>query len=172
MGLRMWLLESLEEEKKKARPIKEVIVTEFKSLTGWLGQFDLDSDELKEKLPELYQGIQKALEKMDNAFVQEDLPAFQSAVNEVKGLYTEAPFSCRQVAIKVYSELLGCNLWVVRDKEGIKALRGQGVKEAIYTQDEIKRLSNLGKDFLNGLHRFKEVFSEGTIEEINKKSCP
>jgi len=156
----------------KVKPIKEVMVTEFKSLLGWLKQFDLDSDELKEKLPELYQGIQKALEKIDNASANEDLPAFQSAISEVKGLYAEALFTRRQIAIKVYSELLDCNLWVVATEKDMKALKQQGVKEAIYTADEIKRLSSLGKDFLNGLHRFKEVFSEGTIEEINKKSCP
>ena len=156
----------------KVKPVRQVMTAEFKALTSLLKQFDLGSDELKERLPALYQDIQVALEKIDNAFVQEDLAAFQSAVNEVKGLYAEALFTRRQVAIKVYSELLDCNLWLVATEKDMKALRQQGVKEAIYTAEEIKRLSSLGKDFLNGLHRFKEVFSEGTIEEINKKSCP
>ena len=162
MGLRMWLLES----EGKVKPVKEVMIQDFKALTSLLKQFDLGSDELKAKLPALYQDIQVALEKIDNAFVEEDLPAFQSAISKVKELYTEALFKCdRRIAIKVYSEILGCNLWVVATEKDMNALRQQGVKEAIYTQDEIRELERLPKEDLAGIHKVKEVFENSKVNQ-------
>lgn len=87
------------------RPISEVIAEEYRGLTNWLHQFDLTVDELKETLPGLYQDIQDAIHSLDDAFANEDIPAFQDALNRVKMLYTEALFKCgRRVAVKVYSE--------------------------------------------------------------------
>jgi len=166
MGLRMWLLES----EGKVKPVRQVMTAEFKALTSLLKQFDLGSDELKERLPALYQDIQKALEKADNAFTQEDLPAFQSAINEVKELYTEALFKCgRRIAIKVYSEVLSCNLWVVADETDMKTLKSKGVSEAVYTADEIKELTKLLKEDLTGINKAKEVFENSKVFKTTKQ---
>ncbi|MEW6214968.1 MAG: hypothetical protein AB1478_07195 [Nitrospirota bacterium] len=154
----------------KVRPLSEIMGEKYRELTGWLHQFDLGRDELKETLPELYQDIQNTIQSLDDAFANEDMPAFQDALNRVKMLYTEALFKCgRRVLVKVYSELLGCYLWIVADDEDMHSLRSQGVSEAIYTQDEIKELRKLCKEDLKELHKVKEVFPESKVEEIKNE---
>ncbi len=74
----------------------------------------------------------------------------------------------RKVATRVYSEALGCYLWVVATGEDMHSLRSQGVKGAIYTPSEIRKLKGLSKDSLKEIQKVKEVFPESTIEEINK----
>jgi hypothetical protein len=74
-----------------------------------------------------------------------------------------------RVAIKVWSEVLGCHLWVTADDEDMKALRSQGVSEAIYTGDEVRELNGLCKDSLKEIHKVKETFENSKVEQIEKK---
>ena len=74
----------------KVRPVSNFMGDKYKELTAWLHEFDLTGDEIKETLPGLYQNIQEAIERLDSAFLNEDLIAFQDALNRVKELYTEA----------------------------------------------------------------------------------
>ncbi|MEW6686319.1 MAG: hypothetical protein AB1393_08970 [Candidatus Edwardsbacteria bacterium] len=167
MGLRSWILES----EKQERSLREVMAQEYQSLTGWLYRFDLTEDEIKEPLPGLYQDIQDAIQRLDEAFVTEDMPAFQDALNNIKELYTDALFRCgRRIAVKVYSELLGCYLWVVANNEDIHLLRSQGVTEAIYTHHEITELKKLSKGDLKEIHKVKQVFPESIIRGENNNA--
>jgi hypothetical protein len=83
MGLRAWILES----EKGVRPLSDVMAEKYRELTDWLHQFDLTRDEIKETLPSLYLNIQNAIENLDRAFVNEDMTAFQDALDRVKALY-------------------------------------------------------------------------------------
>ena len=74
----------------KVRLLSDFMHDKYRELTAWLHEFDLTGDEIKETLPELYQNIQEAIERLDNACINEDLIAFQDALNRVKALYTEA----------------------------------------------------------------------------------
>lgn len=72
-----------------------------------------------------------------------------------------------KVAFKVYSEILQAYLWVADTDQDMHSLRSQGVNEAIYTADEIKKLKGMDKDSLREIHKVKEVFPESTIEKVN-----
>ncbi|MGQ9571049.1 MAG: hypothetical protein ACUVUQ_09475 [Thermodesulfovibrionales bacterium] len=74
------------------------------------------------------------------------------------------------VAYKVYSDILEAYLWIVDTDHDMHSLRSQGVSEAIYTADEIKKLRGLSKESLKEIHKVKEVFPESTVEEINRHS--
>jgi hypothetical protein len=75
-----------------------------------------------------------------------------------------------RIAYKVYSEILGANLWVIADERDMEALRAsQGITESIYTSQEIKKLKGVPKDALKNLHKAKKVFSEAIIEDVKFK---
>jgi hypothetical protein len=74
-----------------------------------------------------------------------------------------------RIAVRVYSEILDCYLWVVETDQDLHTLRSQDTPEAIYTRDEIKRLQGLNKDFLREIHKFKKAFQDSKIEEISPK---
>lgn len=165
MGLRSWLLEG-----EKTMSVKETMAGQYKELTKWLAQFNLLSVEIKETLPELYQDIQDCIQRLDNTFINEDMPAFQNALERIRLLYTEALFKCgRHVAVKVWSEILQAYLWVVETDQDMHSLRSQGVTEAIYTGDEIKNLKGLNKDSLNQIHKVKKTFESSKVEEVKWK---
>jgi predicted DNA-binding antitoxin AbrB/MazE fold protein len=76
--------------------------------------------------------------------------------------------SIEKVACKVYSELLETYLWVVDTDQDMGNLKSQGVSEAIYSHDEIRKLKGLSKDSLKEIHKVKEVFEDSKIEEIKR----
>lgn len=153
----------------KSLSVPESMNEEYQQLAEWLHQFDLGQDELKDMLPALYQDIQDTIEKLDGAFLNEDLTAFQSALEMVRSLYAEALFKCgRRVAVKVWSELLNCYLWVVANDEDMQSMRSQGNAEAIYTRKEIAELKKLPKEHLKDIHKVKEIFECSKIERVKR----
>ena len=163
------LLKQLPSETREKTNSREVMSQKYNELAEWLHSHDLTSDEIKETLPGLYLDIQDVIERLDNAFIVEDLTGFQDALDRIKLLYTEALLKCgRNVAIKVYSELLGCHLWVVNTDQDMHTLRSQGIKEAIYTAGEIKKLKSMSKNDLKAVHEVKRVFENSKIEEVTK----
>lgn len=153
----------------KVKPVTEVMAEKYRALTEWLAQFDLIADEIKETLPELYLDIQDRIQRLDDAFVIEDMPAFQDAFERIKQLYAEALFRTgRKIAVRVWSEPLQTHLWIVADDEDIKALRSQDITEAIYTASEIQKLKGMERDSLKAIHQVKKTFPESAIEEIKK----
>jgi len=156
------------------KAVLEVMGEKYRELTAWLHQFDLGRDELKETLPGLYLDIQDCIQRLDKAFINEDLIVFRDAVGKVKLLYTEALFKCdRRIAGKVWSEVLGCHLWIVETDKDMDSLRSQGITEAIYRSDEIRKIKGMDKDSLKAIQRVKETFPGSKIEhkklEGNKK---
>jgi hypothetical protein len=74
-----------------------------------------------------------------------------------------------RVAYKVYSEPLQAYLWVVETDQDMHSLRSRGIKEAIYTSNEIKKLKGIDKDTLKEIHKVKEVFETSKIEEVKTR---
>lgn len=66
---------------------------------------------------------------------------------------------------KVYSELLGCYLWIVDTDQDMHLLREKGIKEAIYTFEETQRLKGMDKDSLREIHNVKEVFENSKVKK-------
>jgi len=71
-----------------------------------------------------------------------------------------------RVAYRIYSEVLGCHLFIVETNQDMHSLRTQGVTEAIYTGDEIKKMKRLSKDSLKTIHDVKTVFKNSKVEEV------
>ena len=154
----------------KVKPMAEVMGEKYQELTDWLRQHTLTGDEINETLPGLYTDIQDAIERLDTAFFNEDMQAFQGALDRIRLLYAEALLTCGwRIAVKVRSEALQSYLWIVADDMDRQPLRSQGITEAIYTADEIKKLRGMCKDSLKAIHRVKEVFEKSKVEEINKR---
>jgi hypothetical protein len=74
-----------------------------------------------------------------------------------------------KVAYKIYSEVLKAYLWVADTDRDMHSLRDQGIKEAIYISDEIRKLKGLDNDSLKEIHKVKEVFEGSKIEEVRPK---
>lgn len=76
-----------------------------------------------------------------------------------------------RLAVRIYSEVLGCHLWIIETEQDLHYLRdqGQGTSEAVYTTDEIKKLKSLDKDSLKIIHQVKEIFPGSEIREVTKK---
>jgi len=72
------------------------------------------------------------------------------------------------VAYKVWSEILQAYLWVVDTDQDMHSLKSQGITEAIYKADEIRKLKGISKDSLKEIHKVKEVFPEARVEDIKK----
>jgi|GEM_PF-6261859 hypothetical protein len=62
-----------------------------------------------------------------------------------------------------YSAVLNDYLSLVRDETQMKQLLAKGVKEAIYTADEIRILGNKSKEYLDVLHHIKKVLPGTTV---------
>jgi hypothetical protein len=75
-----------------------------------------------------------------------------------------------RAAYKIYSETLGCSLWVVETDRDMHALRSQGVSEAIYTTNEIEKLRTLSPSEyeLRIIHGAKDTLL-GTVSDIQKE---
>lgn len=71
-----------------------------------------------------------------------------------------------QVAYKIYSELLGCYLWVIETDRDLADIQAD---EAFYTKDEIRKLHGIDKNTLKVIHEAKAMLN-GTIERV--KPCP
>lgn len=72
-----------------------------------------------------------------------------------------------KVSYKIYSELLGCCLWVVTDEKDMKTLRNEGITEPIYTHREITELKKLPKGDIKEIHKVKQVFPDAKVNLVN-----
>jgi len=94
MNLMEKYMAKLKQNERQNRPVRDILSEKYNQIAEWLHSHDLTSEEIKESLPELYQDIQDAIEKLDYAFINEDLTVFQDSLNKIKGLYTEAMLRC------------------------------------------------------------------------------
>jgi hypothetical protein len=76
--------------KAKGESLKETMLKEYRQFIHWLGNYDLTANEIKEKDPEILEEIHKAIEEMDNHFLNENLQGFNNAMEQVKKGYLQA----------------------------------------------------------------------------------
>lgn len=74
-----------------------------------------------------------------------------------------------RIAVRVYSEILGCYLWIIETDQDLHTLRSQGKTEPAYTINEIRQLKDLSKGSLKDLNQIKETFPMSIIENIIKR---
>ena len=63
-----------------------------------------------------------------------------------------------KVAYRVQSKLLGCDIWLVESEEGMNKLVTKGVKEPIYTYQEIGELKEMPEELLKEINGIKTLF--------------
>ena len=78
-------------------------------------------------------------------------------------------FSRKNMAIEIYSEVIGCNLWLCSDQEMKEQIMRDAPGQVCYTARELWRLVKLNpaqKD-LKRIHDLKEVFPKSHIKNTN-----
>lgn len=157
-------------EEGKARPIREVIIELYREHMSFLSR--LPFVDVQGLNPDLYQRIQSAIEAMDSAAEAEDLGAFRLAKELVENLYMHAValYCPTSVNIKVYSDVLGCFLWVVPTLQDMAGLQAEGVKDPVYTHDEIRKLKGTPPELLKAVNEAKGVFPGSLVKAAGRHS--
>ncbi len=76
-----------------------------------------------------------------------------------------------EVAYKIHSKILGDDLWIVPSDRELQDLVDEGIKETIYTQEEVSRMidADVSKGGLTALHKVKGAFPAATVEDIESE---
>jgi len=74
----------------------------------------------------------------------------------------------KKLSYKIYSKILEDYLWIVTTDKARKELIAEGVKDAIYTQEEVAKLMDEGisKAELVAIHKIKKAFPGSSIEDL------
>jgi hypothetical protein len=80
------------------KPLEDAMRESYLNLNQWLKSFELTSEEIEKKRPEILKGIYKGIEDMDYFYSQEDFKNFLMSVEEVKRLYLIALKDCLKEA--------------------------------------------------------------------------
>ena len=74
-------------------------------------------------------------------------------------------------AYKIHSEILNDDIWIVATDKELQGLVDEGIKETIYTQEEVSRMIDEGvsKEGLKAIHKVKEAFPAATVENIENE---
>jgi len=70
-------------------------------------------------------------------------------------------FKARNIAVRIQSEVLGENLWLVSNEETREHLKAEGL--VCYLADEIQNLRGLSKKMLRKIHEVKKVFEKSQV---------
>lgn len=146
----------------KVRPVQDIIKEEYLQYTKRLNELpELDMS----AWPDLNQEIQAATGKLNEAKESEDLSGFTEAKERALSLYMQAVAYAdpHSVAVKMWSEVLQCFLWVVPDRDEAKALRDSGALDVVYTHDEIRALKGSTPEHLRAVHAARLEFPDSTV---------
>jgi len=86
---------------------------------------------------------------------------------------TFGEFARRNIAVEIYSEFLGSNLWLCSNSEMATQLMNDAPAQVCYTLDEIKNLLTLNPspDCIKKIHEAKTSFAGSIIKEsVTKKT--
>lgn len=79
--------------------------------------------------------------------------------------------SRRIIAIKIYSDVLGCEIWLCGNEQIAAQLRQDDPQTVVYTADELRKLNKLqpSPEDLRAIHNTKDVFEESRIVDSSLK---
>ena len=78
----------------------------------------------------------------------------------------------KKTPLKIHSERLKDDLWLVVSKEKMESLSSQGVPEAIYLLSEIPMLRGVSDEELQAVHSVKKVFPGASVEGVIDRGSP
>ena len=83
-------------------------------------------------------------------------------------------FERRGLAVEIYSEPLGCNLWLCSNKEMGSRVKRDDPDAVCYTTHELRELIKLnpGPEGLNKIHSTKSVFPGSTLKSVTPYEVP
>ena len=72
---------------------------------------------------------------------------------------------------KIYSRILDNYLWIVATDKELKELVSEGIKETIYTHEEVSRMIDEGvsKEGLKTIHKVKKAFPLSSVEDVSNE---
>lgn len=99
-------------------------------------------------------------------------PKTQSFAIEGISKMTLLELSKRDMAIEIYSEILGCNIWLCNDEEMASQIKRDDPRAITYTVDEIRRLLSLkvSPEEIKRIHDAKSVFEGSKIVDSELKT--
>ncbi len=100
--------------------------------------------------------IEARLEKEQTALTAECLPGIK---------FSE--FARRDIAVLIYSEFLGCELWLCSNNKMAAQIKQDAPEQVCYTADELRHLISLdpGPESLKKIHEAKTVYLGSTLTE-------
>lgn len=106
------------------------------------------------------------LDKLDELIEQEKKEETPTTLENIPGI-TLAEFARRNMAVEIYSELLGCNIWLCSNKEMAAQVKKDDPETVTYTTHELRELVKLNPDpeGLKKIHDAKRVFPGSTLKE-------
>jgi hypothetical protein len=77
----------------------------------------------------------------------------------------------RNIALKIYSEVLGCEVWLSSNEQMASPVKGDDPVAVTYTVDELRNLYKLqpSPEELRAIHDTKDIFEGSEIVDSNLK---
>lgn len=63
-----------------------------------------------------------------------------------------------RAAVKIYSEVLGEEIWIVADERDMKALQAEHITDVVYMASEVEELKGKPPEHIKKVHEAKRVF--------------
>ena len=107
--------------------------------------------------------LHKKIEEQKNQTLSPD----PEAITQI----TLAEFALRNIAVEIYSEVLGCVLWLCSDEEMKSQVMRDAPGQVCYTVRELRNLLKLDPppEDIKKIHECKKIFSNSTIRSTNKR---
>ncbi len=84
-------------------------------------------------------------------------------------LLTLTELSKRNMAIEIYSEILGCYIWLCSNDKMVRDVKRDDPEAVTYTVDEIRHLIQLRPEDIKRIHETKTVFPGSQVVDSQLK---
>jgi hypothetical protein len=112
---------------------------------------------------ERFEQIEAELKKQETPATLESIPGIKLS-----------EFERRDLAVEIYSEVIGCTLWLCSNEKMVRRIRKDAPDSVTYTTAELRSLLRLNTDAENmkKIHDIKSVFLGSTIAESIPNNMP
>jgi len=103
----------------------------------------------------------------DTSRVEEKVKTLQARLNKEVEKLKLSEFERRDIAVEIYSEVLGCTVWLCSNKEMAAQVKKDDPEAITCTTHELRELVKLnpGSEDLKKIHDAKRVFPGSTLKE-------
>ena len=122
-------------------------------------------------IEQIYKGVEliergKVLGK-DTTLIQDRVKVIQARLNKEVEKLKLSEFERRDIAVEIYSEVLGCTVWLCSNQEMAAQVKKDDPEAITYTTHELRELVKLnpGSEDLKKIHDAKRVFPGSTLKE-------